>query len=192
MKKLAFIFGALLMGFVMVSCGDSTKDNMIKDVDAYFSQAEQELNAIDNTEDFLAFVEGMNDRSDLLEILDQKYGDKTVSDDDQKALEDFIYSRATAYNQAESVKCSEFLVPAIDRLEVIVNKMYPLFQAGEAFDEESIDEFLDAFTSVTAFSVCENVNQELSDRLSPIFDKEEEMSETILARLEEIYPETEE
>ena len=170
------------MGFVMVSCGDSTKDNMIKDVDAYFSQAEQELNAIDNTEDFLAFVEGMNDRSDLLEILDQKYGDKTVSDDDQKAIEDFIYSRATAYNQAESVKCSEFLVPAIDRLEVIVNKMYPLFQAGEAFDEESIDEFLDAFTSVTAFSVCENVNQELSDRLSPIFDKEEEAKEYIVGR----------
>ena len=192
MKKLALVFGALIMGFMLTSCGESVKDGMINDVDAYFASAEAELAEIDNVEDFLVFAEVMNDRSDLLDLLEEKYGEKNISDADMETVENFIYDRATAYNQAESAKCSEFLVPAIERFEAIVNQMYPMFQNGTIFSEEIIDEFIDAYTGVTDFSVCENIDQALVDRLDPTFEKEDEMSDAIIARLDELYPEEEE
>lgn len=191
MKKLAFVFGALIMGFMLTSC-ENVKDDIIKDIDAYFTQAEQDLNMIDNAEDFVTFAEVMNDRSDLLDQLSEKYGEKTISDEDWEAIENYMEERATAYNTAEADKCAEFLTPAIDRFEAIVNAMYPQYEAGTPFDEETLDEFLDAYFGVTAFSECENVYPALSDRLDPLFEMEDEMSETIIARMDEIWPEEEE
>ena len=185
------MFGALIMGFLLTSCGDSTKDQAIKIIDQYFKEAEDQLALIDNVEDFVTFAEIMNDRSDLLERLSDQVGDKSISDEDMKAVEDYSYERATAYNKAEGLKCTEFLAPAIDRYENIINVMYPLFQSGVEFDQETIDEFLDAYTTVTDFSVCENIDPELNERLNPLVEKEEEMSDAILARLEYFYPEEE-
>jgi hypothetical protein len=192
MKKLAFVFGALIMGFMITSCGESVKDGMIKLVDTYFASAEADLAAIDNVADFLAYAEVMNDRSDLIDQLQEQFGEKEISDADWEVVENYMYDRATTYNKAESAKCSEFLVPAIERFENIINKMYPQYQEGTPFDEETLDEFLDAYWGVSDFSVCENVDQDLVDRVSPLFDKEDEMSETIIARMDEIWPEEEE
>lgn len=178
------------MGFMLTSC-ENVKDDIIKDIDAYFAQAEQDLNMIDNADDFVAFAEVMNDRSDLLDQLSEKYGEKTISDEDWEAIENFIEERATAYNTAEADKCAEFLTPAIDRFEAILSQMYPQYEAGTPFDEETLDEFLDAYFGVTAFSECENVYPALSDRLDPLFEMEDEMSETIIARMDEIWPDEE-
>lgn len=191
MKKLAFVFGALIMGFMLTSCGDSLKESVIKDVDAYFTQAEQDLAMIDNAEDFVTFAEIMNDRSDLLDNLSEKYGDRTVTDEDWEAIENYIEERATAYNKAEAEACAKFLTPAIDRFEAILNEMYPQYEAGVPFEEETIDEFLDAYFGVTNFSECENIYPELTDRLEPLFDMEDEMSEVIIARMDELWPDEE-
>ena len=192
MKKLAFVFGALIMGFMITSCGESVKDGMIKLVDTYFASAEADLADIDNVADFLSYAEVMNDRSDLIDQLQEQFGEKEISDADWEVVENYMYDRATTYNKAESAKCSEFLVPAIERFENIINKMYPQYQEGTPFDEETLDEFLDAYYGVTDFSVCENVDQTLVDRVNPFFDKEDEMSETIIARMDELWPEEEE
>lgn len=192
MKKLAFVFGALIMGFMITSCGESVKDGMIKLVDTYFASAEADLANIDNVADFLSYAEVMNDRSDLIDQLQEQFGEKEISDADWEVVENYMYDRATTYNKAESAKCSEFLVPAIERFENIINKMYPQYQEGTPFDEETLDEFLDAYYGVTDFSVCENVDQTLVDRVNPFFDKEDEMSETIIARMDELWPEEEE
>ena len=56
MKKLTIILAAMVMGFMMTSCGGSVKDSLMKDVDNYFTQAEQKLAAIDNVDDFIAFA----------------------------------------------------------------------------------------------------------------------------------------
>ena len=191
MKKLTFVFGALIMGFMLTSCGDSLKESIIKDVDAYFTQAEQDLAMIDNADDFVTFATVMNDRSDLLDLLQEKYGEKTITDEDWEAIENFMEERATTYNKAEAERCAEFLTPAIDRFEAILGQMYPQYEAGTPFDEETLDEFLDAYFGVTAFSDCENVYPELSDRLDPLFEMEDEMSETIIARMDEIWPDGE-
>lgn len=190
MKKLAFVFGALLMGFMFTSCGNApkAKDGMINDVDAYFTKAEQELAAIDNTEDFIAFAVSMNDRSDILNELDEKYGDKKITDEDWEVVEKFIYDRATAYNTAEGEKCTEFLAPAIDRYEAIVNKLYDQYEAGIAFADADLDEYLDAAVVIDDFSECENVDPDLVDRLSPIFDKEDVIFDLIMEGLDRMYP----
>ena len=179
------------MGFMLTSCGDSLKESVIKDVDAYFTQAEQDLAMIDNAEDFVTFAEIMNDRSDLLDNLSEKYGDRTVTDEDWEAIENYIEERATAYNKAEAEACAKFLTPAIDRFEAILNEMYPQYEAGVPFEEETIDEFLDAYFGVTNFSECENIYPELTDRLEPLFDMEDEMSEVIIARMDELWPDEE-
>ena len=191
MKKLAFAFGALIMGFMLTSCGDNVKESIMKDVDAYFTGAEQVLATIDNAEDFVTFAESMNDRDDLIEQLQADYGEKHISDEDWEVIENYMGERATAYNNAEADKCAEFLSPAIDRFEAILNEMYPQYEAGTPFDEETLDEFLDAYFGVTAFSECENIHTELSDRLDPLFEMEDEMSETIVARMDELWPDEE-
>ena len=193
MKKLAFVFGALIMGFMITSCNNSAKikAEMIKDVDDYFTKAEGELAAIDNAEDFVAFAVGMNDRSDLLDQLQEKFGEKDIDDADWEEIENFIYDRATAYNQAEGLRCTEFLTPVVEWYETIVNKLYEQFQAGIAFQDADLDEFLDAYSALSDFGECENVDPELVDRLNPVFEKEDEMSDMILARLDEMYPDEE-
>lgn len=190
MKKLVFVFGALILGFMISSCDNSAKvkAGMIKDVDEYFTEAERVLNEFDNAEDFVAFAKAMNDRSDLLEHLSEKYGDNDITDKDWDEVESFMYDRATAYNQAEMAKCSEFLTPIIDRFEVLVNNMYPKFLAGETFDDATIDEYADVYTAIMDFGECENVDSKLVDRLEPLFAKDDEMTDVILARLDEMYP----
>lgn len=179
------------MGFMITSCGDSLKDSIIKDIDAYFAQAEQDLAMIDNADDFVNFATVMNNRSDLLNLLQEKYGEKTITDQDWEAVENFLEERATAYNKAEADACASFLTPAIDRFEAILNEMYPQFQAGTPFDEETLDEFLDAYFGVTAFSDCENIYPVLNERLDPLFKMEDEMSETIITRMNKIWPDEE-
>ena len=181
------------MGFMITSCNNSAKikAEMIKDVDDYFTKAESELAAIDNAEDFVAFAVGMNDRSDLLDQLQEKFGEKDIDDADWEEIENFIYDRATAYNQAEGLRCTEFLTPVVEWYETIVNKLYEQFQAGIAFQDADLDEFLDAYSALSDFGECENVDPELVDRLNPVFEKEDEMSDMILARLDEMYPDEE-
>ena len=191
MRKLTFTLVALVMGFMLTSCGDSLKESVIKDVDAYFTKAEQTLASIETSEEFVDFALTMNDRSELMDQLNESYGDRTISDEDWNAIESYIEERATAYNQAEAAKCAEFLTPAIDRFEAIVNQMYPQYQEGTPFDEETLNEFLDAYFGVTAFTDCENVYPELSDRVDAILEKEDEMSPVIVARMDELWPDEE-
>lgn len=177
-----------MIGFMLTSCGGSVKENIMKDVDNYFTEAEQQLAAIDNVEDFLTLVELNNDRSDLQELLENKYGEKEMSEEDWDEILNYINDRATAYNQAEAEKTAEYLTPAIDRLEAIVNEMYPVYQAGTPFDADMLDEYVGAYMGVSDFDICENVYPELTDRLNPLLEKDEEMEEAVLARLDELYP----
>lgn len=188
MRRLALILGVLVVGFAVVSCGEPAKERLKKDVDTYFAAAEEGLIGLDNAEEFMTFVRGMNDRSGLLDLLQSKYGDENFSDEEWEEIEQFMYDRATAYNKAESDKCTELLTPIVDRFEAIVNRLYPMFQAGDTlFDEASVDEFADAYIAITDFADCENVIPALSDRISPILEKEEEMLDVVVRRMAVLY-----
>lgn len=187
MKKLAFVFGALIVGFMLTSCGDAAKDKLIKDVEDYFAAAEQQLATIDNAETFLSFVQTMNDRSDLLSVIQENY--ESLSEADQVAVDSLVYNRATEYNHAEALKCTEFLLPVVDNYEIAVNRLYEMYQDGQSFDEESLNVFLEAYQGISAFSICENVEPSVMERLNPILEKEDEISDLIVEGLERLFPE---
>lgn len=178
MKKLTIILAAVVMGF-MTSCGGSVKDAIINDVENYFTEAEQKLAAIDNADEFIAFATSMNDRSDFLKVLDEKYGQKTISDEDDEAIQNFIYDRATAYNQAEAKKCAEFLTPIMDRFVKAVDALYTPFTEGVVPEEEAFyamyDEMDQAEDEVLKFADCENIPDELIEQFSAAEDKRAEM-----------------
>lgn len=186
MKKLTLILAAVVMGFVMTSCGDSTKDAIMKDVDNYFTQAEQKLAAIDNVDDFIAFAVSMNDRSEILNLLDEKYGQKEISDEDNEAIQNFIYDRATTYNQTEAQKCAEYLTPALERFEKAVDALY---FCEEELDEETFfamyGEMDDAEDEVLKFADCENIPEDLINRFSAAEDKRAEMFDNTEEEVEE-------
>lgn len=191
MKKLTLILAAAVMGLVMTSCGGSPKDAIMKDVDAYFSQAEQELAGITNAEDFLQFAEIMSDRSDLIDLLEKKYGDKEISEEDNETVQNFIYDRATAYNHLEAEKCAEYLTPLVDSFEASVNQLYAQFQANQVYSADNVDVFIDSFAALLDFSDYDNVLPELQDRLDKVIAKVDEMDETLGARIDELYPDEE-
>lgn len=185
MKKLTIILAAVVMGFIMTSCGGSVKDSVMKDVDNYFAQAEQKLATIDNADDFIAFAISMNDRSEFMKTIEEKYGEKKLSQEDQEALQTFIYDRATAYNKAEAQKCSEFLAPIMDRFVKAVDALYNF--EGE-MDEDTFTamftEMDEAEDEVLKFAECENVSEELTDlftaaelKRAEMFDEETETEE---------------
>ena len=188
MKKLTLAIAAIVMGFMMASCGDSVKDQAIKIIDQYFKEAEDQLALIDNVEDFMTYAEIMSDRSDLLERLDEQVGEKTISDEDMKAVEDYSFERATAYNKAEAAKAAEFIAPALDNLEAVVNELYAKYQAGEALSADKVLEFNQAFGEVAVFSDYDNVLPELSERYDAIGVKIMEMNDAILPILDELFP----
>ena len=179
MKKITIILAAMVMGFMMTSCGGSVKDAIMKDVDNYFAQAEQKLAAIDNVDDFIAFAVSMNDRSDFLDELDKKYGEKSLSDEENDEVMDYIYDRATAYNKAEALKCAEFLTPIMDRFVKAVDALYTPFTEGNIPEEEVFyamyDEMDQAEDEVLKFADCENIPDELIEQFSAAEDKRAEM-----------------
>ena len=176
MRRFSFILAAVVMGFIMNSCGGSVKDSVMKDVENYFTQAEQKLAAIDNADDFIAFATSMNDRSEFMNQLDEQYRDKEISAEDEEALQTFIYDRATAYNQAEAMKCGEFLAPIMERF---VNAVEALYNNREELDEETFaamfKEMDEAEDEVLKFADCENIPEELINMFSDAQTKRAEM-----------------
>ena len=56
MKRNFLLIAAFVGGFLFASCGEN-KDTLVKDTDAMFTQAETDLQGIDNLDDFFAFRE---------------------------------------------------------------------------------------------------------------------------------------
>lgn len=148
----------------------------MKDVENYFTQVEQTLASIDNADDFIAFAKSMNDRSEFMNQLDEQYGDKEISAEDEEALQTFIYDRATAYNKAEAEKCGEFLAPIMERF---VNAVEALYNNREELDEETFtamfQEMDEAEDEVLKFAECENIPEELINMFSDAEAKRAEM-----------------
>lgn len=158
----------------------------MKDVENYFTQAEQTLASIDNADDFIAFAKSMNDRSEFMNQLDEQYGDKEISAEDEETLQTFIYDRATAYNQAEAIKCGEFLAPIMERF---VNAVEALYNNREELDEETFaamfKEMDEAEDEVLKFAECENIPEELINMFSDAEAKRAEMFDNDAEEVEE-------
>ena len=182
------MLGALVMGFMIVSCGNSVKDTMIADIDAYFDQALENLAAIDNAEDFLDYAAKMSDGSDIEQYLLKTWDkDIKISDKDYNEVIDYVKERSTEYFLAEKNKCLELVGPAIDRFNTLINnKMYPMYQANQRFDNETMEDFLDVFNYINMFMDYENIMDVLEEELGEATDKMAEMTPAINQRIAEM------
>lgn len=190
MKKFSFVFGALILGFMLVSCSNSSKvkNAMIADVDAYFDQALANLDAINDAEDFLDYAAKMSDGSDIESYLLERWDkDVKISDKDYNDLLDHVKEKSTNYFMAEKNKCIELMGPAIDRFNAIIDKMYPMYQAGQRFDDETMEEFLDVFNYLNMFMDYDNAMDVLEESIGESTGKMGEMTEVINQRIAEMY-----
>ena len=188
MKKLTLAITAVIVGFVMASCGNSTspKETVMKATDEFFTQAEQELNeTVVDAQGFMDFFNVMNlDKSEFLQnvmapYMDEEGNVKGFTEEEWEELQNYIYDRATAYNKVEGAKCAEFLTPAIEKYEQAVEALWTKYQAQEQLDEEILNamnaELEEAQNDVFMFADYDNIPTELQQRYSAAAAKHEAM-----------------
>ncbi len=139
MKKLSLVLGALVLGFLLTSCGTSTKDKIYKDTDEFFTQKEAEIQTIDNMDDLLAFVSAMNENPEL-DLVD-KYTDEEgniigLTEQDSDELIDMMMERRDAYKVIEEAKCIELTEPLVEDYENIIASLYEDYEADLPEAEE--------------------------------------------------------
>lgn len=197
MKKITLTIVALVIGFAMTSC-DSTspKEKIMKSVDEFFVQAEQNVQKVASGEEFMSyFADFATQKTKFIENLFGPYADKDgnitgISDSDMEEIQSYIYDRATAYNKVEAEKAKEFMGPELDIIENYVNELYAQFQAGNELDKETVKNFDDAYVNfLKKYKDYDNVLPELQKRRDAIWGKMDEMNEVLIAKLKEIYPE---
>ena len=79
MKKITLAIAAIIMGFVMASCGTKVAptETILKATQEFFDQAKTKLSSIQSAEDFLAFVNNFNkERDDFSQNLFADYMDE--------------------------------------------------------------------------------------------------------------------
>ena len=196
MKKFALTIAAVMIAFVMTSCGgESPKEKIMKTTDEFFTQAENNVQAITSGEDFMNLVADMETKRDeLIQKLFGPYSDndgniKGISDTDMEEIQSYIYDRATAYNKVEGAKAAEFISPALDEVERYTDELYAQFKAGEDLNLETVKKFDDAYVNVMIFNDYDNVLPELQERRAANWEKIDEMNEVLIAKLHELYPE---
>ena len=175
MKKVTLAIAAIVVGFVMASCdGTSPKEKIMKSVDEFFVQAEQNVQNVASGEEFMNYFSDFEiQKSKLIENLFDPYTDKDgyitgISDSDMEEIQSYIYDRATAYNKVEGAKCAEFLEPVIANYEAAVEALYAAALSDETVDEATYNGLVDNFglaeAGLALFADYDNVPAELQER----------------------------
>lgn len=137
MKKLTIIITAVIIGFVMTSCGNKEKDLMNKANELY-TQAETELNAIDNWDGFVTFFQNFKQKSDDFKA---GYSNLKLSQETQ----DFLSNKKEAFDQMESQKAGELFAPILEKGEQFAKTIadygliYLIIYHVEGVDENMIE-----------------------------------------------------
>lgn len=177
MKKVTLFVVMAFAALAMTSCDNKAakKEAIMKEVDTFFSQAEEKLATLNNTEEFLAFFNELStSKSEFAQNLYAKYeaddqgNFKGFTPEESKSIGEEIYARATEYNKKESEKCGEFLTPLIDNLKTVVDNAQAEYEANGQVSEETKALVDSAFDQVLEYSDYDNVPTELQDRFTEI------------------------
>lgn len=166
----------------------------MKATNAFFEQAEQELQTISSGEEFMDFFRAFTEKKShfieelFVDHIDEEGNLKGFSEEQAEDIYNSIYERATAYNRVEAVKAAEFIAPTVDNLEAAVNALYEQYQAGVEFTPENVDAFILSVSPYTVFQDYDNVLPELRERTFAINDKLTEMDAPLGAKINEMYP----
>ena len=173
MKKITLAIAVVIMGFVMASCGNkvSPSETILKAAQEFFDQAKAKLSAIDNTEDFLAFINSFNaEREEFSQNLFADYVDEEgnvtgFTEEEIVNLQTKLSNIATDYNKVEAAKAAEFLAPRIEAYENVVNALY---EAAGNVDTEAFHKLTEDFEAAEAalrpWANYDNVLPELQER----------------------------
>lgn len=177
MKKVTLFVVMAFAAIAMTSCDNKAakKEAIMQEVETFFSQAEQKLATLNNTEEFLAFFNELStSKSEFAQNLYAKYeaddqgNFKGFTPEESKGISEEIYARATEYNKKESAKCAEFLTPLIDNLKTVVDNAKAEYEANGQVSEETEALVEAASEKVLAYSDYDNVPTELQDRFAEI------------------------
>lgn len=166
MRRVALLLGAVLIGFMVSSCGEPTQEKIYKEVDMMFTQKEAEVKAIDNADDLLAFVNAMNETPEL-EIL-RKYANDNDELEDLTAEEadklfDRMLERRSVYEAVQEEKCTEILEPLIADYEKVVADLYEDYENDVPEpDEAMIDQWSKLYDQV--YQYADIIPDALADR----------------------------
>lgn len=179
MKKFTLAIVAIVLGFTMISCGNSEAilETIKTNTDQFFTSGEQRLQNITSAEEFLDFFAKFNEERDVFaedlfaDYIDEEGNIKGFSEEDYNNMLEYISNRATAYNEKEGAKCAEFLTPRLDKLEQSLND---LIENVENYSDEQIQdlvvEVFDAYDDVTMFEDYDNVPVALQERFLDLDD----------------------
>ena len=156
MKRNILIIAAFVGSLLLASCGDN-KDALVKQTDDMFTQAETELQGIDNLDDFFAFRNEMDEKKcDLSEQITDTYKISETEEDLPEAVQQ-ILERADAYNQKETMKYEELLTPILESMETAIANN----------DKEAAQE---AYTTMLKYSEYDLPSEEVEERCANIID----------------------
>ena len=173
MKKITLTIAVVIMGFVMTSCGTkvSPTETILKTAQEFFDQAKAKLSAIDNAEDFLAFIDNFNTERDefsqnlFADYVDEEGNLKGFTEEEIGNLQPKLSDIATDYNKVEATKAAEFMAPIIERYENVVNALY---EAAGNVDTEAFHKLTEDFEAAEAdlrpWANYDNVLPELQQR----------------------------
>lgn len=212
MKKLTMIITAVIIGFIMTSCGNKEKDLMNK-ANVFYAQAETELNAIDNWDGFVTFFQNFKQKFDDFKA---GYSYLKLSQETQ----DFFSNKKEAFDQMESQKAGELFAPSLVKGEqfaktladfgllylmtnhvegaeenVIEGKIRnSLGVTSDASDEElekAKENWINTILGTTSDASSEEKNKAIEDWLRTNFGfdgfKSEEDGEKVIEHIESIY-----
>ena len=189
MKKITLAIAVVIIGFVMASCGTkvSRTETILKAAQEFFDQAKAKLSAIDNVEDFLAFVDSFNAEKEefsqnlFADYVDKEGNVKGFTEEEIVNLQTKLSDIATEYNKVEADKAAEFIAPIIERYEKAINA---LSEVNRNTDDETIDKLVEEYESAESelalFEDYDNVLPELQERAQAAENKLQGFIEDLL------------
>lgn len=164
MKRNILIVAAFIGSLFLASCGENKDAKFMKQADDMFAQAEQDLQGIDDIDDFFTFYGELQEKKDgiLMEMMEAYVQTDSTVEAVPEEVRLHIYNRATEYNKVEAVKYAELFDPFLANLE----------NALEANDKEAAKNALDA---MMPYAMYDNVVPELQERAQVAVVKAEAM-----------------
>lgn len=153
MKKLTLFLGAVVLGFMLVSCGNK-KDQVIKVINDYYDNEIVELNKVDNLNALLEYRDASDERAEALNKVwfpqDETADDplKDLSEEELETVYSVIDDRWDELDDLFDTKASGFYEPIISDLEASYNELVELvepYEDAEAVPDELFDPVYEKF-----------------------------------------------
>lgn len=159
MKKLTLVLGALVMGFILTSCGNNKKEAVINAFNTFFDQEVNALNAVDNADAFLEFLTASDER--FTAFYTQMDKDYPINEDDQLigfSKEDSdaamkVYNdRLDAFMSLQEAKGESLFEPYIAKLEDVVNGLADDIMNDVEPADDVVDQILAAYDDIDKYA----------------------------------------